>query len=47
MVYILLIAMLVGIYDGWHRLNMTHNGIIPGVQPSKNLVNFLLLDKRE
>ena len=47
MVYILIIAMLVGIYEGLRTVQLTHSGVVPGIRPSQNLINFMLLDKRQ
>jgi hypothetical protein len=46
MFYILLIAMIVGWYEGGTMLSRTHNGLISGTEPSSNLAGFLFLDKR-
>lgn len=46
MFYILLIAMIVGWYEGGSILYRTHHGLMSGTQPSSNLAGFLFLDKR-
>lgn len=46
MFYILVLAMMVGWYEGGKKLYDTHHGLESGVQPSGNLLGFLFLDKR-
>jgi len=38
--------MITGWYQGGSILYKTHNGLIPGTEPSSNLAGFLFLDKR-
>ena len=46
MLYVLILAMLVGWYEGGQCLYRTRHGLEVGVKPSANLIGFLFLDKR-
>jgi len=41
MTYVLIVAMLIGVYQGYIGLVLTHKGLEEPVKPSKNLLRFL------
>jgi hypothetical protein len=45
MTFLLSVALLVGLIKGYCEVRDTHLGIIEGVPPSKNLIDFTFLNK--
>lgn len=45
MYLLLLIAIITGISHGRTEIIRTRHGIVPGVKPSKNLLEFVFLNK--
>jgi hypothetical protein len=45
MTIVLLLAMLVGVCQAYKEISDVRSGVKPGVQPSKNLIDFVFLNK--
>jgi len=45
MTFLLCCALIVGLIQGYCEVRDTHLGIIDGVPPSKNLIDFTFLNK--